>query len=163
MPRDPHGTRGFFFFYSDILIFMSHDESGVDHLKDSLYSRKWGNGMQDVRVPLSPSEAHAPVAWEGEMKPREPRLIVPPAQARMKIATKFFIGSAIFFVLAIGGALIFFFSGGNYISPDNIDLSVVAPALIDGGTTASLQFIITNRNSAELQLADLVIDYPAGA
>ena len=81
----------------------------------------------------------------------------------MKIATKFFIGSAVFFVLAIGGALIFFFSGGNYISPENIDLQVITPALTDGGSTANLQFIITNRNSAELQLADLVIDYPAGA
>ena len=81
----------------------------------------------------------------------------------MKFATKFFIGSAAFFVLAIGGALIFFFSGNNYISPENIDLEVVAPALVDGGSTANLQFIITNRNSTELQLADLVIDYPAGA
>ncbi len=143
---------------------MSHDERGVDHLKDSLYSRKHQGGMEDVRAPLSPSEAHAPVAWEGERKPNDPRLIVPPPVSRsgMGLATKFFIGSAIFFVVAISAAAIFFLSGNNYISPENIDLEVVAPALVDGGTIANLQFIITNRNTVELQLADLIIDYPAG-
>lgn len=144
---------------------MSKDEGGVEHLKDSLYSRKQKGGMQDVRAPLSQSEAHAPLAWKGEAAVPEPRPVTPSItpRRRMAIATKFLIGSAVFFVLAITGALIFFFSGGNYISPDNIDLEIVAPALIDGGTTANLQFIVTNRNSAELQLADLVIDYPDGA
>ncbi len=142
---------------------MQHDEGGVDHLKDKLYSRKERHTMQDVRSPLTPSEAYAPLAWEGELKPREPRLIVPPTpRERMALATKFLIGSAIFFVLAMAGALFFFFTGGNYISPSNIDLQVVAPTLVDGGTTANLQFIITNRNAAELQLADLVINYPDG-
>ena len=118
---------------------MVHDEGGVDHLKDSLYSRKQKGGMLgDVRAPLSPSEAHAPLAWKGEAAVQEPRPVVPSItpRRRMAIATKFLIGSAVFFVLAITGALIFFFSGGNYISPDNIDLEIVAPALIDGGTTA---------------------------
>lgn len=143
---------------------MSHEEGGVDHLKDQLYSRKGNSGMLgDVRAPLSHSEAHAPVAWEGELKPRAPRPhLEPTPRERMALATKFLIGSAIFFILAIGGALAFFLSGGNYISPQNIDLQVVAPTLIDGGTPANLQFIITNRNPAELQLADLVIDYPEG-
>src|SRR3989338_8198321 len=122
---------------SDILVFMSHDESGVDHLKDTLYSRKQ-KGMHDVRAPLTPSEAHAPIAWQTDdglsrAKSRESRQPFDVAQgnSRMGVATKFFIGSAVFFVLAIGGALIFFFSGGNYISPENIDLQVITPALTD--------------------------------
>lgn len=142
---------------------MQHEEGGVDHLKDKLYSRKEKHTMQDVRSPLTPSEAHAPLAWEGELKPREARLIVPPTpRERMALATKFLIGSVVFFLLAMGGALYFFFSGSNYISPSNIDLQVVAPTLVDGGTTANLQFILTNRNAAELQLTDLVINYPDG-
>ena len=155
---------------NDILVFMSHDEGGVDHMKDSLYSRKHQGGMGDVRAPLSPSESHAPVAWqtdEAGLPRTKPKVFSQPlnlsqGNSRMGIATKFLIGSAAFFVLAIGGAAIFFFSGGNYISPKNIDLQVVAPALVDGGSTGNLQFIITNRNSAELQLADLVIEYPSG-
>lgn len=140
---------------------MPNDEGGVDHLKDSLYSRKQKGGMQDVRAPLTASEEHAPKTWQGEPPPRAPRPSTTPSQ-RMGIATKFLIASGVFFVIAVGGALAFFFSGGNYISPNNIDLQIIAPSLIDGGTTANLQFIITNRNSAELQLADLVIDYPTG-
>lgn len=143
---------------------MPHDDGGVDHLKDSLYSRKQ-HGMQDVRVPLTKSEEGAPKAWAGEepaaLHPLAP--IVPRnSHTSMALATKFLIGSGIFFVLAVGGAAVFFFSGGNYISPQNIDLQIVAPSLVDGGTAANLQFIVTNRNSAELQLVDLVIDYPDG-
>ncbi len=135
----------------------------MDHLKDKLYSRTEKQGMGDMRAPLSPSEAHAPVAWEGDLSQRRPRAVVlPDPRARMALATKFLIGSGMFFLLAITGALVFFFSGGNYISPENIDLEIVAPALIDGGTAANLQFIITNRNAAELQLADLIVDYPEG-
>lgn len=142
---------------------MSNDEGGVDGLKKQLYSRKGQHEMRDVRVPLSPSEAEAPTAWQGEPPPRAPRLVeVPSARDRMAFATKFLIGSGIFFIFAVAGAAVFFFSGGNYISPQNIDLEIVAPTLIDGGTEAALQFIITNRNSSELQLADLVVDYPEG-
>lgn len=143
---------------------MSHDEGGVDHLKDALYSRKQAKGgMQDVRAPLTRSEEHASTSWAGEAvaRPAQPALASSPRKG-MTAATKFLIGSGIFFLLAVGGAALFFFSGGNYISPQNIDLQIIAPPLVDGGTSANLQFIITNRNSAELQLADLVIDYPEG-
>lgn len=140
------------------------DEGGVDKLRDKLYSRKGANeGIRDIRAPLTPSEAHAPVKWEGELSPRAPRPVREPTpKERMAMATKFLIGSIIFFLIAIGGAALFFFTGGNYISPQNIDLQIVAPTLIDGGTEAGLTFLITNRNAAELQLADLVIDYPEG-
>jgi hypothetical protein len=142
---------------------MSNEEGGVEHLKGELYSRKRKPGVQDVRAPLTPSDAEAPVHWEGEIAPRAPKpFYIQTAHERMALATKFLIGSAIFFVLAVAGALLFFFSGGNYISPQNIDLQIVAPPLIDGGTEANLTFLITNRNAAELQLADLIIDYPEG-
>ena len=141
---------------------MSQDERGVDHLKDSLYSRQQ-KGMQDVRAPLTKSEEEAPKAWPGEPASQASRPVMPQtSRTSMALATKFLIGSGVFFVLAVAGAGVFFFSGGNYISPQNIDLQIVAPSLIDGGTAANLQFIITNRNSSQLQLADLVVDYPDG-
>lgn len=140
-----------------------HEQDGVERMKGKLYSRKETHGMDDVRAPLTPSEAKAPLAWEGELRPREPRLIVPPSpRERMALATKFLIGSVVFFLIAVAGALLFFFTGGNYISPQNIDLSIVAPTMVDGGTAADMTFLITNRNAAELQLADLVITYPDG-
>lgn len=140
-------------------------QDGVEHLKHSLYSRKRGDSMRDVRAPLSPSEAQAPVAWAPEESPRPRRPLnfgELPEKSRMAFATKFFIGSAVFFIVAAAAAAAFFISGGNYISGQNIDVQVVTPALIDGGSVATVQYVITNRNSSPLQLADLVIDYPDG-
>lgn len=142
------------------------DKGGVDNLKDTLYSRKHGERMRDVRAPLSPSEDHAPVHWEDSTPPSSVHGNTPVtpmvSTTHMGLATKFFIGSVVFFLIAIIGSAVFFFTGGNYISANNIDLEIIAPPLIDGGSEANLQFIITNRNPTELLLADLVITYPAG-
>jgi hypothetical protein len=80
----------------------------------------------------------------------------------MSLATKFLIGSMIFFVCAAGAAAYMFFGGGNIVSSNNIDLEVVMPSLVDGGKETQLQFIAQNRNRTPLQLVDLVIDYPDG-
>ncbi|MSR70559.1 hypothetical protein EXS62_00760 [Candidatus Kaiserbacteria bacterium] len=141
---------------------MQEDKSGVEELKNKLYSRGQEHMPHDIRAPLDPSDAHAPARWEDTPLPTTVRPAFSAPQERMALATKFFIGSAVFFVLATIGASVFFFTGGNYISSDNIDLQIVAPALIDGGTAAQLQFIITNHNPAQLQLADLIITYPQG-
>lgn len=137
-------------------------EDGVDDLKKKLYSRAQKPGMQgDMRAHLTKSEEEAPVRWEDTEAPRAPRPI-PSPQKRMALASKFLIGSALFFVLAVLGAALFFFTGSNYISTQNIDLEIVAPAIVDGGSTVELQYLITNRNPSELKLADLVIRYPEG-
>jgi len=148
---------------------MSRENDGVEHLKDKLYSREHQSPMEDVRSPLSESETHVPVAWEAP----------PPAQKSgnrvfeggmdtaehkggMSFSTKFLFGSIAFFVVAAGAAAYFFFGGGNFVSPSNIDLQIIAPSLVDGGSQVEIQVIITNRNSAALQLADLVLNYPQG-
>jgi len=82
---------------------------------------------------------------------------------RMSLSTKFFFGSVAFFVLAVGIAGLLFYGGINTTSPQNIDVQVLAPSLIDGGKEATFEIIVTNRNTTPLELADLVIDYPDGA
>ncbi len=137
------------------------ENDGVEHLKDELYSRTHQGGMHDVRAKLSHDEAEAPKQWQDQsvLHPRQAPL---PKPEGVSFAVKFLIGSVVFFVIAALGATYFFLSGNNYISAQNIDLQVIAPTLQDGGTAANLQFIITNHNQAELQLADLIIDYPDG-
>ncbi len=140
------------------------EKSEVESLKDALYSRKRAaQPMQDVRAPLTREDEHVPLGWEGTTPTlRKPVLAETSSKSGMSLATKFLIGSGVFFVLAVGGAALFFLSGNNYISSQNIDLQIIAPALVDGGSPANLTFLLTNRNSAELQLADLVVDYPDG-
>jgi len=80
----------------------------------------------------------------------------------MSYSSKFFLGSLAFFVIAAGAAAYFFFGNGHFVSPNNIDLEIVAPSLVDGGSQVDLQVIATNRNSSALKLADLVLTYPSG-
>jgi hypothetical protein len=152
-----------------------------------------GKEIKEERSVLSPSDADAPRAWadaepitppeapyvpppvapahvpmapgvaEAEIIPDAP--IEPPKKLHlhMSFATKFFLGSMLFFLVALGVSALLFFGGVNTTSPQNIDIDIVAPSLIDSGKQADLQIIITNRNTTALELADLVIDYPEGA
>lgn len=144
------------------------DKSGVEKLKDRLYSRKANPDMPDIRTPL---ESHTPQVaprWEAPPTPEAPAPEKPSLAPReqkktMSLAAKFFVGSVVFFMLAAVAAAYVFYGGGNLISPQNIDLQIVAPSIIDGGKAATFQIIANNRNQSDLELVDLIIDYPDGA
>lgn len=149
---------------------MAQDKEGVDGLKDRLYSRKHQGPITDVRSVLSESDAEVPVAWEAPppapmvaaRKTFQGGMDTAKVKKGMSFSTKFFLGSVAFFVIAAAAAAYYFFGGGNFVSPNNIDLQIVAPSLVDGGSQVDLQVIATNRNSAALTLADLVVTYPTG-
>jgi hypothetical protein len=151
---------------------MTRENDGVEDLKDKLYSRKHQGPIEDVRSPLSESEAGVPVAWQDAPPPPPPStakrqmfeggMDTTKRKQGMSFSTKFLLGSIAFFVVAAGAAAYFFFGGGHFVSPSNIDLQIIAPSLVDGGSQADLQVIATNRNSAALTLADVVLTYPQG-
>jgi hypothetical protein len=124
-------------------------------------------------APLQPLPPLAPLATEAPLSspaftPKEESVIeaatiTSQPKRHMSFATKFFLGSILFFVGAIGVSALLFYGGINTTSPQNIDVQVVAPSLIDGGKQAEFGVIITNHNTTNLELADLVIDYPEGA
>ena len=139
----------------------------------------------ESHAPTSWSEIHAPGEGAGDSdfaaspnnpaaeKSESPTPIIPLTTAppltpinprpRMSLSTKFFFGSIIFFIIAAGVSALLFYGGVNTTSPQNIDVQVLAPSLVDGGKEATFEIIVTNRNAAPLQLADLVLDYPSGA
>ncbi|HVY73153.1 MAG TPA: hypothetical protein VG984_03885 [Candidatus Paceibacterota bacterium] len=142
------------------------NKRSVDGLHEKLYSR-----TEDVlvdpaaRTPLSPTEAHADTSWAqpGQAGPSSSLMAMASKHATKKTtAVKFLIGSGIFFVLAAGAAAYLFFGGANSISPKNIDMQVVMPTLVDGGKQTQMQVLIHNRNSADLKLVDLIVNYPDG-
>ena len=53
-----------------------------------------------------------------------------------------------------------FFSGGNTVSNDNIDISIIGNTFTAGGEDLPLVIEITNRNNSSLDLVDLVVEYP---
>ncbi|MFA6524220.1 MAG: hypothetical protein WC264_02510 [Candidatus Paceibacterota bacterium] len=76
---------------------------------------------------------------------------------------KFFIFSIVFFVLALGFALYMFLGGGNTVSNNNIDISILGNAFTAGGEELPLQIEIINKNNSPLELADLLVEYPKGS
>ena len=73
---------------------------------------------------------------------------------------KFFICSIIVFVLALAYASYMFFAGGNTVSNNNIDITVLGNTFTAGGEDLPLQIEITNKNNSALELADLLVEYP---
>lgn len=142
----------------------------IEQLKKKLYSRAdTGRPMSDIRSPLSQKEMdEVPKTFQ---KPADeaPKPIQPPIGAlmatkkqKMSFAAKFLIGSVVFFILAAGAAAYMFLGGGNVISPQNIDIQVLAPSLVDSGKQGAIQVIVDNRNTSALTLVDLLVDYPNG-
>lgn len=86
-----------------------------------------------------------------------------PFTMKTSIFKKFFIFSIVFFVLALGYVAYVFFGGVNTVSNANIDISVLGNTFTAGGEELPLQIEIINRNSSDLELVDLVVEYPNGS
>jgi hypothetical protein len=82
---------------------------------------------------------------------------------KTSVFKKFFIFSIIFFGLTCLYAAYVFFAGGNTVSNNNIDISIVGNNFTAGGEELSLVVGITNKNSSPLELADLIMEYPKGS
>jgi hypothetical protein len=72
----------------------------------------------------------------------------------------FFVFSMFFLLLALGYGFYVFFVGGNTVSNNNIDITVLGNTFTAGGEELPLQIGITNKNTLALELVDLVIEYP---
>jgi len=145
----------------------------IEKLKKKLYSRAaMETPMSDIRAPLTQKEGEEEVPKSFPKPPEEvaaPKPVPPIAalmmttrKKRMSFATKFFLASIVFFILAAGAAAYIFVGGGSVISPQNIDIQVVAPSLVDSGKQGAIQVIVDNRNTSALTLVDMLVDYPDG-
>jgi len=125
-------------FVKDYKSLLTH-RSGTLHHKDLRVSESWGD--------------------EGEKEEKiEEKFFM-----KTSMFKKFFMFSIGFFVLAIIFALYTFLGGGNTVSNDNIDIAVLGNTFTAGGEDLPLQIEVTNKNNVDLELADLVIEYPKGS
>ncbi|MCF7831701.1 MAG: hypothetical protein K9M36_02355 [Candidatus Pacebacteria bacterium] len=76
---------------------------------------------------------------------------------------KLFLFSGIFLLGALIFAVYTFLGGGNSVSTGNIDLVVGGKTFVDGGEEFELQLELTNRNTAPLSFAELIIEYAEGS
>lgn len=141
-------------------------KDSIDDMKDSLYSREHEPNLHlEARTPLGPEghNEHPAVAWDNSKIEASAARTTDTESVRVKnmsFATKFFIGSFLFFLVSMGGAVYVYFIGSNIISPQNIDIQVLSPSVIDGGKPTTFEIIVNNRNQSPLELVDISIEYP---
>jgi hypothetical protein len=147
------------------------DKNRIEDLKQSLYSRNAPDIRSRRRMHISETSSEVPEQWKdvSTSDSNDPAFDQALQEARgegrhrMPFATKFFIGSLIFCVLAVGVGAYLFLNGANFISGNNIAIDISGPVSVPGGTPVSLGVTVTNKNSVVLKNVALTVHYPSGA
>jgi len=127
------------------------NQSPIDKLREKIYSRQ--AEITDTRPHLHKETNEVPEEWSAPSINNEGR-------KNMSFLKKIFIGSAVFFVLAAALAALIYFGGFNLVSTDNIDIKIIGPIDSAGGESVTFEAIVQNRNNANLELANLYVNYP---
>jgi len=132
----------------------------IEELKGKLFSRNYQTKIEH-RDTFSPTETKdIPDTWVDMKTGTDFFQFREKFFMKTSIFKNFFIFSLIFFTLTLGYAAYVFFAGGNTVSNENIEISVLGNNFTAGGEELSLIIGITNKNSSSLDLADLIIEYP---
>ncbi len=143
------------------------DPGRLGRLKEQMYSRKTQPGKRPRRR-LSNVDRKIADDWIEQAKEHTP----PQAPLVPKKKTSAFtvyspsvlllLAAIIFTVIAGGIAVFFLASGSNTITAQKIQIDINGPRTIEGGEVVELQIAVQNNNSATLELADLIVEYPLG-
>ncbi|MEN9621664.1 MAG: hypothetical protein RLZZ67_98 [Candidatus Parcubacteria bacterium] len=142
-------------------MFESEKRSPLDRLKKGLYSRNDSFG-DAPRHDIHPQKSVVPESWVAP-ESTEPVSAPYTIHKTRKAYHIVFIASFFFFLVAAAVAGYTFFGGKNFVSADNVDILVEGPASIGGGEPLSLNISVVNKNSTDIQLVDLIVEYPAGS
>lgn len=147
-------------------MFESEKKSPLDRVKKSLYSRRDVFGESPRHDIRGPRVNEVKTSWD---KPEEPAPVdnkeailesgKPPVRRGYKI---FLLSSLAFLFIALAVGTYTLFGGKNFISVDNIDILIDGPVSVAGGSPFSLNVSVLNKNTTEIQSADLIAEYPAG-
>jgi len=139
------------------------NRSKVDELNEKLNSRTSYKDPDDSRSILKSTESpEVGENWQSpdldEMLSHERTLpIVNPLMKRI------FISAVVFFVATLAIGAYIFFGGNTFISSKNVDISVLGPTSISAGETLELGVTVSNKNNADLESANISIQYPQGS
>jgi hypothetical protein len=135
----------------------------ISNLNETLYSRTRYRNPLDKRTPIKESEPQDVVdKWQtpelDEMLKYE--RIPPRVNPLMK---KVFTFAFLFFIAAILIAGYVFTGGATFISSKNVDINILGPSIISAGEVLELGVSVSNTNNADLEVANLSIQYPQGS
>lgn len=136
------------------------------HLRQAMYSRALAPKIKTrPRHEMQLVDEKVPTDWTPDEEVVATSTVAPKAIALAQNAMWWVLGGAVLFFVASVSVFFYYFTiggGGTVASPGNIEISVRGPSTIVGGEPAQFQVIVTNRNQADLELADLLIKYPPG-
>jgi hypothetical protein len=142
-------------------------EDKIGRLRRAMYSRKVPATFgEEVRHTLPRELSDTPDDWARpeESRPVSGTIAAPRAIRYTRRILVWILGIAVLFFLAAAAAFAWYLAGGfgTDVRGNNIDIAINGPLSVIGGEPAELQIVVTNRNKAPLEFADLVIDYPQG-
>ena len=131
----------------------------IEELKNKLFSKNYPTKIEHRDTFSSLERRNIKDSWgdEGKFDSFGEKFFM-----KTSIFKKFFIFTATFFILTLGYAAYMFFVGGNTVSNDNIDISILGNTFTAGGEELPLVIGISNKNTSSLDLVDLVVEYPKG-
>ena len=135
----------------------------IEGLNDTLYSRTRYRNPLDKRSPVR--EFESPDVGEKWQTPELDELLkherIPPKIS--PLMKKIFILALLFFLATVGVAGFVFVGGVNFISSKNVDIGALGPTTISAGEVLELGVTVSNTNNADLEFANLSIQYPSGS
>ena len=140
---------------------MDSEESSIERLKRTLYSRDEKLVPKEKRTPVPGREFDTPTSWG-----TKPSFDISPEAMTKKnnsFFNKFLLWSLAFFFVSLGIALFIFFGGINMISSNNVDVKIIAPSSVSSGEELLVTLSFVNGNRADLEDVTLFIDYPIGS
>ena len=142
---------------------MSQDDSNklnrIEELKSKLFSKDYHTKLEHRESFSHSKKIEVPDSWQDTV-------LKDKLNSGEHILTKtstfqsFFIFSICFFLLALLYAGYVFFAGGNTVSKENIEISVLGNNFVAVGEELALVVGIANKNTTALDLVDLIIEYP---
>ena len=133
------------------------NENNLEEIKKDLYRREFKEKRPSIRPLFYTRGAEASSEWAASPREEKDERASP-----LTMFQKIFFASLVFFVIALAVAASIFFSGGNIVSSENVDVQVLGPISVGAGDELSLQISVTNDNAIAIENTDLVIEYPDG-
>lgn len=134
----------------------------VEELKNKLFSRGYTPKIGHRDSFSHGAEEGVPDSWE-HVEARKAINLGQKIFSKTSIFKNFFVFSLVFLFLTLGYVAYVVFFGGNTVSNRNIDISILGNSFTAGGEELSLIVGITNRNNSNLDLVDLIMEYPKNA
>jgi hypothetical protein len=135
------------------------DEDSIERVERKLYSRTETNFTLPRHRGLRKKSFNIEEQWKDD-EPTAALQQRPPQKHSMSFWLLVLSGG--FFLLSLLVAAYFLFSGSHFVSSENIEIAVQGPTTVEGGEELVLQIAVTNKNPVPMELADLIVEFPAG-